>query len=862
MSGVSVEQLAKVVGTTVDHLQIQLADAGIPKTGNMDIVSDAEKVQLLGYLRQSHGKDEEGAGTKKITLRRKRVSELKVGGKGQRTINVEVRGKKTYVKRPATNDDESKRAAEIAEERIKREAEAAELEKKRLEAEAVRKSEEESRQKKKDAVEQAGRDSIAAEQAAAEKLKKEQDVKEASAKEATQPEQERGAKEKESTLKSVPDSPEKPKKNKKAKKKQKFDNGDEQYEARGERKELHVSKGKTGRSKKKLRRGSSARLLNSDNKHAFEKPMAPIVREVKVPEFISVTDLANKMSLKSVDVIKKMMTMGEMVTINQLLEQDMALLVVEEFGHIGISASDADIEQELEEAIRHSSKQTDGLTRAPIVTVMGHVDHGKTSLLDYIRNSRVTSGEAGGITQHIGAYHVTNNESKITFLDTPGHSAFTAMRARGAKITDIVILIVAADDGVMPQTIEAIQHAQAAEVPIIVAVNKIDKPDADPDKVKNELSKYNIIPEDWGGDTQVIHVSAHTGEGIPELLDSITLQAEIMELKATFTGSAAGVVVEASLEVGRGPVATILVQSGQLTKGDIIVCGAESGRVRAMFDESGQSVTEAGPSIPVQVLGLTGVPLAGDEMLVAKNERKAKELAELRQDKSRTKRLAGRQAANVDDFFAQVAEDKKSVLNVVIKADVQGSFEALSDSLNKISNDEITIRIVGGGVGGINESDAQLAIASDAIFIGFNVRADASARQVLSKAEHEVYYYSIIYDVIDQIKSIGSEMLPPKITEKIIGLADVKDVFRSSKFGAVAGTIVVDGAVKRNNPIRVLRDNVVIFEGELESLRRFKDSVDEVRMGTECGIAVKNYNDVKVGDQIEVFEVTEVARKL
>ena len=856
MSGISVEQLAKVVGTTVDRLQIQLADAGIPKTGSADIVSDAEKMKLLGFLRQSHGKDEQGAGTKKITLRRKRVSELKVSGKGQRTINVEVRGKKTYIKRPTANDDEAKRAAEIAEERVKREAEAAELEKKRLEAEAVRKAEEDSRQQKKDAAEQADKEKIVAEQAAtAEKLKNEQDTKEA-----TRLAEEEKSKKKESTPQKDQDSPEKPKKNKKPKKKQKFDNGD-QDERQGGRKELHVSKGKTGR-KKKPRRGSTARLLNSDNKHGFEKPVTPVVREVKVPEFISVSDLANKISLKSVDVIKKMMTMGEMVTINQLIEQDMALLVVEEFGHVGISASDADIEQELEEAIRHSSKKTDGSTRAPIVTVMGHVDHGKTSLLDYIRNSRVTSGEAGGITQHIGAYHVVNDQSTITFLDTPGHSAFTSMRARGAKITDIVILIVAADDGVMPQTVEAIQHAQAAEVPIIVAVNKIDKVGADPDKVKNELSKYGIIPEDWGGDTQVIHVSAHTGEGIPELLDSITLQAEIMELKASDSGSATGVVIEASLEVGRGSVATILVQSGKLNKGDIIVCGAESGRVRAMFDESGQPVTEAGPSIPVQVLGLAGVPLAGDEMLVAKNERKAKELAGLRQDKSRTRRLAGRQAANADDFFAQVAEEKKSVLNVVVKADVQGSFEAISDSLKKISTDEITIRIVGGGVGGINESDAQLAIASDAIFIGFNVRADASARQVLSNAEHELYYYSIIYDVIDQIKSIGSEMLPPKVTEKIVGLADVKDVFRSSKFGAVAGTIVVDGAVKRDNPIRVLRDNIVIFEGELESLRRFKDNVDEVRMGTECGIAVKNYNDVKVGDQIEVFEVTEVARKL
>ena len=876
MSGVSVEQLAKVVGTTTERLLSQLADAGVPKKNDADVVSDTEKLQLLDHLRKVHGKQErEQKPVNKITLRRKRTSEIKVGGKGSKTVNVEVRGKRTYVKRSQTADEEAKRAAAMAEERVKREAQAAELERKRLEAEqakqaeealkkekeaADRRAQEEAEIKAKEEAERQAREKEEALQAE-EKRKSEEAKKEQPKEESAEPSSKKSQpKAKAPTDEALSESA----KSKKSKKKPRFDKSDDAYDTRYGREELHVARGKAGKRKKDVRSGNKGGDIAFDapKKHGFEKPTAPIVREVKIPEAITVAELANKMSLKAADVIKKMMGMGEMVTINQVIDQDTALLVVEELGHVGISSSGEDVEIGLEEAIRNTADQGSEITRPPIVTVMGHVDHGKTSLLDYIRSTKVTSDEAGGITQHIGAYHVDTEEGTITFLDTPGHSAFTAMRARGAKITDLVVLVVAADDGVMPQTIEAIQHAQAAEVPIIVAVNKIDKPEADPDRVKNELSNHGIIPEDWGGDAQIVHVSAHTGEGVQNLLESILLQSELLELKAASSGDATGIVVEAALEVGRGPVATVLVQSGELKQGDILVCGAEYGRVRAMFDEDGKQVKVAGPSIPVQVLGLTGVPHAGDEMLVAKNERKAKELAGLRKEKSRHKRLSGLQAAKLDDFFAQSSADQKENLNVVIKADVQGSFEALNDSLQKISTEDITIKVIGGGVGGINESDAQLAIASDAILIGFNVRADASARKVLNEAEHEVHYFSVIYDAIDYIKAVGSNMLSPEIKERIIGLAEVKDVFRSSKFGAVAGSMVVDGVVKRKNPIRVLRDNVVIFEGELESLRRFKDDVDEVRMGTECGIAVRNYKDVKVGDHIEVFEHTEIARTL
>ena len=590
-------------------------------------------------------------------------------------------------------------------------------------------------------------------------------------------------------------------------------------------------------------------------------PTQPVKRDISVPETITVADLANRMAVKAAEIIKTMMNMGVMATINQVLDQETAILVVEEMGHIAITTSSDDAEVALAEKVAGDA-QGEVATRPPVVTVMGHVDHGKTSLLDYIRHSRVASSEAGGITQHIGAYHVETEKGVVTFLDTPGHAAFTAMRSRGAQSTDIVILIVAADDGVMPQTIEAIQHSRAAKVPMIVAVNKIDKEAADPDRVKNELSQHEVIPEDWGGDIMFINVSAMTGQGIDELLDAILLQAEVLELSAPAQGNANGIVIEATLDKGRGPVATVLVQSGELKKGDLILCGQELGRVRAMFDENSEQVEVAGPSIPVQVLGLSSTPEAGDEFLVADNEKAARELASLRQSKQRAVRLSESGPASLDDVFSQIKESGKSTLKLLVKADVRGSFEAIKESLEKLSTDEVSIQVIGGGVGGINESDATLAAASGAILVGFNTRADNSARKVITEQGVDLQYFSVIYDLIDLVKNVAGGLLAPEIQERIIGLAEVKDVFKSPKFGQIAGSIVVDGVVRRDQPIRVLRDNVVIYEGELESLRRFKDDVNEVRMGTECGIGVKNYTDVRPGDQIEVYERKEVARTL
>jgi translation initiation factor IF-2 len=587
-----------------------------------------------------------------------------------------------------------------------------------------------------------------------------------------------------------------------------------------------------------------------------------VVREVEVPETISVGDLAQRMSIKAPEVIKALMKMGMMVTINEKLDQDTAVLVVEEMGHTAVFGKSEDAEELLLEKLLEEGAEGEAETRAPVVTIMGHVDHGKTSLLDHIRESRVTAGEAGGITQHIGAYHVETGHGMITFLDTPGHAAFSAMRARGAQVTDIVILVVAADDGVMPQTKEAIQHARAAEVPLIVAINKMDKPEANPDRVMQELSSEEVVPEEWGGDTQFVKVSAHSGEGIEELLDSVLLQAEVLELKATKDGLAKGIIVESTLDKGRGPIATVLVQNGTLRKGDPLVCGTEFGRVRAMYDEGGKEVEEAGPSIPVQVLGLSGAPNAGDDAIATADEKAARELAEVRQEKQRDSRLAEQKAAKLNELFSQMGEGEVMTVNLVVKADVQGSVEALKDSLENISTDEVKVRVVASGVGGINESDANLAATSNAIVIGFNVRADAAARRILEERGLELRYYSIIYEVIDDVKKAASGLLSPEVREEIIGLAEVRDVFRSSKIGAIAGSMVLEGVVKRNNPIRVLRDNVVVFEGELESLRRYKDDVAEVKAGTECGIGVKSYNDVQVGDQIEVFERVEVAREL
>ena len=623
------------------------------------------------------------------------------------------------------------------------------------------------------------------------------------------------------------------------------------------RNQLHVAQGKSGKRKSKGRRVVTT---NIESKHTFERPTEPVIRDVAVPDTITVAELANKMAVKAAEVIKAMMSMGVMATINQLLDQDTAILVVEEMGHRAIASSD-DIETELTERLA-AVIEGELETRPPVVTVMGHVDHGKTSLLDHIRNSRVASGEAGGITQHIGAYHVETPNGVLTFLDTPGHAAFTAMRARGAQSTDIVVLVVAADDGVMPQTIEGVQHARAAGVPIVVAVNKMDKEGADPERIKNELSSHDVIPEDWGGDTPFVPVSALQGTGIDGLLEILSLQAELLELKASANSNASGIVIEATLDRGRGPVATVLVQNGTLRRGDVLICGGETGRVRALFDESGNQVESAGPSIPVQILGLSGTPNAGDEMLVAADERAARELAELRQGKERDLRLAGSRPAKLEDVFSQIKSGEVPTLNLVVKADVKGSFEAIRSSLEDLSTDEVGIRVVGGGVGGITESDANLAAASNAILVGFNVRADGTARKLISEHDIELRYYSIIYELIDLVKKVAGGLLAPEVRERIIGLAEVRDVFRSPKFGQIAGCMVVDGVVRRDEPIRVLRDSVVIFEGELDSLRRFKDDVSEVNMGTECGVGVKNYTDVKPGDQIEVFERTEVARTL
>lgn len=626
-------------------------------------------------------------------------------------------------------------------------------------------------------------------------------------------------------------------------------------ERRGGRQELHVT-GEKGRRRRKTKTRTT--VTASDNRHGFAMPTAPVVREVLLPETITVGDLAQRLSMKAPELIKAMMNLGTMATINQMLDQDTATLVVEELGHRAKALNENALEEEVI-SVTVAEEEQEG--RCPVVTIMGHVDHGKTSLLDYIRRSRVAAGEAGGITQHIGAYRVSTEHGDITFLDTPGHEAFTAMRARGAQATDIVVLVVAADDGVMPQTVEAVQHARAAGVPMIIAVNKIDKADANPDRVKQELSNHKVIPEDWGGDTQFVHVSALTGDNVEALLEAVSLQSELLELKAPGSGPARGVVVESRLDRGRGSVATVLVQAGELRKGDILLAGREYGRVRSLFDDAGNSVDSAGPSTPVEVLGLSGTPSAGDEAVVVADERKAREVASQRQGKFREVRIA-RQHASLENVFGQIGEGSGAALNLVIKADVQGSVEALQDALIKLSTDEVQVKVVASGVGGLSEADVNLAVASGATILAFNVRADTGARRLVEAESVDVRYFSVIYEAIDTVRQAMSGMLAPEIREEFLGLAEVRDVFRSKRFGAVAGCMVVDGTIKRTNPIRVLRDNVVIYEGELESLRRFQDDVSEVKSGTECGIGVRNYNDVKVGDQIEVYERVEVDRQI
>jgi translation initiation factor IF-2 len=842
MSGVSVKQLAEVLSVTVERLLGQLDKAGMSFENGEQIVSDKEKMQLLDFLRDTHGgADEKAAEPKKITLRRKTVSELKQpAGSGRaatrgKTVNVEVRKKRTYMKRSEVVSDEA--------DRLK--AETDKIAQARIDEEKLAEAE---RQRRTEAVEAKEREEL--ERKAAEEAKKKQEeerLKEIALAAEAAPVVAKGE-EKAGEKRGIKrEHPEKPAKEDKDEKSTKYG-----------RKELHVTASKTGRRKKKAR-GSQGRVTSAPTEHGFAMPVAPVVRDVSIPETITVGELAQKMAVKAGEVIKVMMGMGTMVTINQVLDQETAGIVVEEMGHKAVLVSDDALEQSLGKASDDKGEQ---FHRAPAVTIMGHVDHGKTSLLDYIRKAKVAAGEAGGITQHIGAYHVVTEHGPITFLDTPGHAAFTAMRARGAQATDIVVLVVAADDGVMPQTKEAIQHAKAAGVPLIVAVNKIDKENAQPDRVKQELVAAEVVPEDWGGDTQFIHVSALTGEGVDKLLEAISLQSEVLELTAVKDAPARGVVIESRLDKGRGSVATVLVQSGTLHKGDILLAGQEYGRVRALLDENGQAITDAGPSIPVEVLGLSGTPSAGDEVLVVADERKAREVALFRQGKFRDVKLARQQKAKLDNMFSQMEEGEVNTLNLVIKADVQGSVQALSDALTNLSTDEVRVKIVASGVGGINESDVNLAVASGAVMIGFNVRADGSAKRIIEEEGVDLHYYSVIYDAIDEVKTALSGMLAPAFKEEIVGLAEVRDVFRSPKLGAIAGCMVTEGVVKRNNPIRVLRDNVVIYEGELESLRRFKDDVQEVRSGTECGIGVKNYNDVQAGDQIEVFEVVQVKRTL
>ena len=843
MTGVSVKQLAEVLSVTVDRLLGQLDKAGMSFDSGEQTVSDTEKMKLLDFLRDTHGGGEvKSDEPKKITLRRKSVSELKQpGGSGRtatrgKTVNVEVRKKRTYVKRSEVVSDEA--------DRLK--AETDKIAQSRIDEEKVAEAE---RQHRIDVVEaKEAEEKAELERKAEAEVKKQKE--EALAKEAavavTQTASTPKAKEEKST-------------DKRGAKRERTDKPAKAATTKYGRKELHVNKSTSGRRKKKTRGGRRGAVAAAPTEHGFEKPVAPVVRDVSVSETITVGDLAQRMAVKAAEVIKVMMGMGSMVTINQVLDQETASIVVEEMGHKVVLVSDDAVEQELLETLEIVGEE---IPRAPAVTIMGHVDHGKTSLLDYIRKAKVAAGEAGGITQHIGAYHVETAQGPITFLDTPGHAAFTAMRARGAKATDIVVLVVAADDGVMPQTQEAIQHAKAADVPIIVAVNKIDKEDAQPDRVKQELVAAEVVPDDWGGDTQFIHVSAHTGEGIEQLLEAISVQAELLELKAVTDVPARGVVIESRLDKGRGVVATVLIQSGTLRKGDIVLAGQEYGRVRALLNENGKTVKDAGPSIPVEVLGLSGAPSAGDEVLVVADERKAREVAMFRQGKFRDVKLARQQKAKLENMFSQMEEGEVNTLNLVLKADVQGSVEALSDSLTNLSTDEVRVKIVASGVGGINESDVNLAVASSAVMIGFNVRADASSKRMIEEEGIDLHYYSVIYDAIDEVKNSLTGMLAPEYKEQIVGLAEVRDVFRSPKLGAIAGCMVTEGTVKRSNPIRVLRDNVVIYEGELESLRRFKDDVQEVRSGAECGIGVKNYNDVQPGDQIEVFEQVLVKRTL
>ena len=863
----TIRKLAELVNTPVDKLLEQLAEAGMSFSGPDQVVTSAEKLKLLGFLKRSHGKAEsaaeETASPRKITLNRSRKQELTVGGgKNRQTVDVVVRKRVTLVKSPAAADGATQAQGPVDDER----------------AEILRKLEESKQRNLSEQQRLAEQDKRRAEDAAEQRRRAEEEAARLRAEAelaaaAAGTDEEGGARKAAShhTHGHGHPKPAAPRVDDRLGPKHKGNRGshvmvagieDDDSAARFAG-QLHLSAAERARRTSSARGKPRARRQADQSRTGtgFTRPTAPVVREVAIGETITVADLAQKLALKGGDVVKALFKMGVMATITQSIDHDTAVLVTEELGHKAVVAVADDAESEL--LALAGETRGEGEARPPVVTIMGHVDHGKTSLLDYIRSTKVASGEAGGITQHIGAYHVETPKGTISFLDTPGHAAFTQMRARGARLTDIVVLVVAADDGVMPQTIEAVQHAKAAGVPLIVAINKIDKSDADPSRVKNELLAHDVVAEDFGGDTQMVELSAKTGQGVDSLLDAINLQAEVLELKAIVDGRAAGVVIESALDKGRGPVATVLVQQGTLRRGDYLVCGIQYGRVRALFDENGQQVEEAGPSIPVQLLGLSGVPDAGDDFVVVADERLAKDVAQQRDAKRRESRLVAKAGNRMEDIMAQMGEGAaQQSLNLVVKADVQGSVQALREALVGLSNDQIRINVIVSGVGGITESDANAAATAKATIIGFNVRADASARKVIESNGLDLRYFSIIYDVIDQVKQVASNVLGKEIREEIIGIAEVRDVFRSSKFGAVAGCMVVEGVVKKNRPIRVLRDSVVVFEGELESLRRFKENVDEVRENTECGIGVKAYNDVQPGDQIECFERIEVQRTL
>ncbi len=866
----TIRKLAELVNTPVDKLLEQLAEAGMPFSDPDQAITSAEKLKLHGFLRRAHGKAErpveEAATPGKITLNRSRKQEITItgGAKGSRSAStVEVVTRKKITLRTGAKGGEAAAPVDPA------------LDPER--AEALRKLEESRARNLAEQEALAERDRQRAEELA-EIHRMEREAAERAAAEAAAAamEADAGVGREEAGKATKHHGHAKPAaspraSDKAAPAKGKAHRGshamvsgveDDENAARFAGK-LHLSTGDRAR-RTSVRTKSRLQKRGPDPSRTgtgFNKPTAPVVREVAIGEAITVADLAQKLAMKGGDVVKTLFKMGVMATITQTIDHDTAVLVTEELGHKAVAAVADDAESEL--LARVEGDQRELAPRPPVVTIMGHVDHGKTSLLDYIRRTKVATGEAGGITQHIGAYHVQTSKGVISFLDTPGHAAFTQMRQRGARLTDVVVLVVAADDGVMPQTIEAIHHAKAGNVPLIVAINKIDKSDADPSRVKNDLLAHEVVAEEFGGDTQMVELSAKTGQGVDDLLDAIILQSEVLDLQAAPDGRASGVVIESSLDKGRGPVATVLVQQGQLSKGDYLVCGIQYGRVRALFDETGKQVPHAGPSIPVQVLGLSGVPDAGDDFVVVADERLAKDVAQQRETRRRELRLVASAGNRMEDIMAQMGEGAaQQTLNLVVKADVHGTMQALREALEGLSNEQIKINVIGSGVGGITESDAQLAVTSKATVIGFNVRADATARRTIEANGVDLRYFSIIYDVIDQVKQVASNVLGKEVREEIIGTAEVRDVFRSSKFGAVAGCMVTEGVVKKSKPIRVLRDNTVVFEGELESLRRFKDAVDEVRVNTECGIGVKAYNDIQPGDVIECFERVEVQRTL